>query len=212
MPGRMGCPAASYDMEMNVPRPVNRESRCKLLAAGARLICQNGVNATGVKEVTDQAGVPKGSFYSYFSSKDDFVIGVLEHYWSEMERRFGHLLDGGRPPLERLTRYFRAIADDHERNAFTTGCLLGNLGHEMIASKPVVVERLRAILVMWECQLASVFTRADQHQAREVAALIIEAWQGAVFRAKTDNSRKPYARFEKLTLPLLVAICDVALR
>ncbi|SON58958.1 Transcriptional regulator AcuR [Mycobacterium simulans] len=196
-------------MVADVPRPVNTESRAKLLAAGLRLICQNGVNATCVKEVAEQAGVPKGSFYSYFASKDDFVVGVLEHYWAEMERRFGHLLDDGRPPLERLTMYFRSIADDHERNAFTIGCLLGILGQELAGSKPIVAERLRAILLGWEIQLASVFVDADQRQAREVAASIIEAWQGAVFRAKTDISRKPYMRFEEVTLPLLVAICDV---
>jgi TetR/AcrR family transcriptional regulator, transcriptional repressor for nem operon len=41
-----------------------------------------GFNGTGVKEITDRAGVPKGSFYAYFPGKEEFAAEALTHYLS----------------------------------------------------------------------------------------------------------------------------------
>jgi TetR/AcrR family transcriptional repressor of nem operon len=195
-----------------MPRPPNPRARAKLLVAGLQLISQQGVNATGVKEITGLAGVPKGSFYSYFGSKDEFVVDVLEYCWAELERDVGPLLDTGHPPLERLAAYFRAIAGDYERNSYLLGCLIGNLALELAGSGGVVTNRLRAILICWEDRIAAVFAHGDTDERRKVAALIIEAWEGAVVRSKIDSSDEPYARFEAVTLPLLTALCSESTR
>ncbi|CAM4446099.1 Transcriptional regulator AcuR [Mycobacterium basiliense] len=191
-----------------MPRPPNPRARTKLLVAGLQLFRLHGVKATGVKEIAERAEVPKGSFYSYYSSKDEFVVGVLEYCWTELEHEVGPLLRTKQPPLERLTTYFRALADDYERHAYLLGGLLGNVGLELAASSTVVADRMRTIMTMWEKRLAAVFTHDDESKRREVAALIIEAWEGAVFRAKIDGSDKPYARFEAVTLPLLTDLCE----
>jgi TetR/AcrR family transcriptional repressor of nem operon len=47
-----------------MPRPSNPEVRKRLLAAGLDLIHLRGFAASGVKDITDAAGVPKGSFYA----------------------------------------------------------------------------------------------------------------------------------------------------
>ena len=192
-----------------MPRPANPHVRSRLIAAGTSLFLRYGVNASGVKDIAELAGVPKGSFYSYFASKDKFVVCVLDVHWAELERGIGPLLADRRHPLERLKAYFRAIADEHERDEFMLGCLIGNLGLELAGSSPVVAERLREILCWWEGQLAAVLADIDGHGSREVAALIIEAWEGAVFRAKTDASRIPLTRFEAVTLPMLTGIRKV---
>lgn len=192
-----------------MPRPANPQVRSRLLVAGTSLFLRYGVNATGVKDIAELAGVPKGSFYSYFPSKDKFVVCVLDVHWAELERGIGPLLTDRRDPLERLKTYFRAVADEHERNEFMFGCLIGNLGLELAGSSAMVAERLREILCWWEGQLAAVLADANGHRCREVAALIIEAWEGAVFRAKTDSSRIPLARFEAVTLPILTGIRKV---
>ncbi|MGB9302731.1 MAG: TetR family transcriptional regulator C-terminal domain-containing protein [Mycobacterium sp.] len=191
-----------------MPRPANPQVRVNLIAAGLQLIRMQGVKATGVKDIAERAGVPKGSFYGYFTSKDEFVVAALESYWAELERDVACLLKRPCPPLERLRSYFRSIAVDHESNAFTLGCLIGNLGLEVAGSSTVVAARLRGILDLWEAQVANVFSHVDDHRRREVAALIIEAWEGAVFRAKVDGSREPYTRFESFTLPRLTALCS----
>ena len=49
----------------------NTATRDKLIDSGAELIAQQGYNATGINAVLKTCGVPKGSFYHYFSSKED---------------------------------------------------------------------------------------------------------------------------------------------
>ncbi len=53
----------------------------RLTQAGRDLFSRQGYNATGIQQITDQAGVPKGSFYHYFASKEAF--GLALRTWPE---------------------------------------------------------------------------------------------------------------------------------
>ena len=71
-----------------------------------------GFNATGVQEITAAAGVPKGSFYNYFDSKEAFAVAVLTEYWEAVVAEYGAILNQGRkPPLARIVRYFAGLAE-----------------------------------------------------------------------------------------------------
>ena len=115
-----------------MPRPANPRVRESLLDAGERLIHERGYNGVGVKEIVDTAGVPKGSFYSYFDSKEALVVEVVQRYWDAVEARHGALLeDEAAPPLERIRTFFAAMADDLELRQFAQGCLLGDMALEL---------------------------------------------------------------------------------
>jgi len=171
-----------------------------------------GFAASGVKEITDAAGVPKGSFYAYFPSKEALAVAILEHYWSDIEARILPLLDGDGSSHERITRFFHALADEHESADFLLGCLIGNMSLELGgASEPVRAELAR-ILDHWDEALAAC-VRSGQESSGEIAAdvgaselasALIEAWEGAALRGKVTRSRTPYDRFEAVTLPALL--------
>src|ERR1700712_689423 len=110
-----------------MPRPANPEVRHRLLDAGLALVHSRGFSASGVKDITDAASVPKGSFYAYFASKEAFAAEILEHYWSGIEARLLPILAGAGPAQERIARFFHALADEHEASDFLLGCLIGNL-------------------------------------------------------------------------------------
>src|SRR6201999_1199099 len=109
-----------------MPRPPNPEVRRRLLAAGLDLVHARGFAASGVKDITDAAGVPKGSFYAYFASKEAFAAAILEHYWSDIETRLLPILSDDGPAQRRITRFFHALTDEHEAGDFLLGCLIGN--------------------------------------------------------------------------------------
>ena len=71
----------------NMPRPANPEVRKRLLAEGLDLIHARGFAASGVKDITEAAGVPKGSFYAYFPSKEGFASAILDADWVDIETR-----------------------------------------------------------------------------------------------------------------------------
>ncbi len=199
-----------------MPRPANPEVRQRLLDAGLGLVHARGFAASGVKDITDVAGVPKGSFYAYFPSKEEFGAAILNHYWSDIEARLLPILESNGPARKRIIRFFRALTDDHEAEDFLLGCLVGNLSLELGGSSESVRAELLRILDRWDDALAACVRsgqrdgqdlRADIRtdiDAGELAATLIEAWEGAALRGKVIRSRAPYQRFETVTIPALL--------
>ena len=56
------------------------ENRQRLTAVGVALLTKKGFGATGLDEVTAKAGLPKGSFYAYFDSKEAFGLVLIDAY------------------------------------------------------------------------------------------------------------------------------------
>ena len=195
-----------------MPRPPNPEVRRRLLASGLDLVHARGFAASGVKDITDGAGVPKGSFYAYFPSKEAFGAAILEHYWGDIETRLVPILDGDGPAQERITRFFHTLANEHEAGNFVLGCLVGNLSLELGGSSEPVRAELRRILERWD-DAVTACVRSGQGRAGDIrgdldaavlASSLIEAWEGAALRGKVTRSRNPYDRFEAVTVPALL--------
>jgi TetR/AcrR family transcriptional regulator, transcriptional repressor for nem operon len=195
-----------------MPRPPNPEVRERLLRAGLELVHAHGFAASGVKDITDAAGVPKGSFYAYFASKEAFAAAILEHYWLDIDARLLPILAAKGSAQQRITDFFHALADEHEAGDFLLGCLIGNLSLELSGSSEPARAQLTSILDRWDEALTQAVrsgqTRAGRIRsdldAAELAALLIEAWEGAALRGKVTRSRAPYARFEAVTIPALL--------
>ena len=64
------------------------ESRQRLIECAAELFWKNGYSATGISEILTQTGLPKGSFYFYFKSKDDLATAVTEYYQKILLEQF----------------------------------------------------------------------------------------------------------------------------
>ena len=196
-----------------MPRPANPETRSRLLEKGADLVSSRGFNATGVQEITAAAGVPKGSFYNYFDSKEAFAVEVLSEYWDDVVELYGPILTDHRsPPLSRITRYFEGLADFHARHRYAVGCLIGNMALEVTPSSEDVRARLAAIYREWSTSLADCLREAQVRKelapgrdANQLAAALIDAFEGAVMRAKVVRSRAPFDSFERCVLPCLLA-------
>ena len=59
-------------------------TRTKLLRAGKTIICQKGLEHTSVEEITEAAGVSKGTFYTYFRRKEDIVFELSRGMFGEI--------------------------------------------------------------------------------------------------------------------------------
>jgi len=173
---------------------------------------RDGYAGAGVKDITDAAGVPKGSFYSYFSSKEALSAEVLTFYWDPIETDLLPLLaDEKVEPTDRIAHFFRALADEHESHDFVLGCMIGRMALEVGGSSDPARAELVRILDRWDGAIAACVRAAQSsgaiaadRSATEVAAVIVEAWEGAALRGKVNRDRAPYARFEQSTLPALL--------
>jgi TetR/AcrR family transcriptional repressor of nem operon len=108
---------------------------------------------------------------------------------------------------ERITRFFQALANEHEAGNFLLGCLIGNLSLELSSSSEPIRTQLINILERWGNALAECLRSGDLREgldADDVASRLIEAWEGAALRGKMIRSRIPYDRFEADTVPALL--------
>lgn len=179
------------------------KTKAVLLEAGKRVFLEKGYNHAGIEAILQAAGVPKGSFYYYFESKEDFGLQVLnsfaDGYNENFERDLG---DTAVSPLERFRRYFEAACQRIESQQCRNGCLAGNLSQEMAAQSEAFRARLEEIFDGWVDRYAEVLSQAQQlgeippHlDVHELAEFWLNSWQGAVLRAKTIRSIVPLQTF-----------------
>ncbi|MEY4766073.1 MAG: hypothetical protein RI907_2746 [Pseudomonadota bacterium] len=167
----------------------------RLAASGYALFNQAGYNATGIAQITDHAGVPKGSFYNHFESKEAFAEAIVRLYadlvddaWTQAEasaRRAGQA-----SPLELIRAVFNAFAA-YQASKNCNGCLVGNFAGELAQASPLCQSVLDSTLQAWRLRLATLITQAQQQgqartdlDAHTLAGLFWDTWEGALLRAK----------------------------
>ena len=108
-----------------MPRPSNKE---KLLADGLRLVHERGFGASSVRDITQAAGVPQGSFTNHFASKEAFGLEILERYRAMTSAAVRATLRNDRlPPLDRLRAWIGGQLAYLRKDDMRRGCLYGNL-------------------------------------------------------------------------------------
>ena len=182
------------------------KNRDKLLDAGLDLLSHRGYSATGVQEIADACGVPKGSFYNYFDSKEEFAIEVLRRYQEQAcEHLRGVLGEAGRPPLERVRALFEGLSAEHAAAGFEGGCLAGRLTQELAGETPAFRKPLAWVFDCMQSSIAETLREARDRgdlaadaDPAELAEFLLNAWQGAAMRAKAAHSRAPLDNFTRL--------------
>ena len=174
--------------------------RDKLVATALELFHARGYNACSVLDITDAAGVPKGSFYNHFKSKELLALVVLDRYQGLLA--LDALQDKSKPPVPRLRSLFEHYTTFHVKWKFTRGCLLGNFGAELSSQSPAIRKALRKISERSCDAIASVLQEAKgrgdiakHHDPQETARFLFNAWQGAVINTKVTRSRAPFDNF-----------------
>jgi len=107
------------------------DTRQHILDVARTLMTHRGYTRVGLAEVVAAAQVPKGSFYHYFKSKDEFGQALLDQYFSDYLKVVGTLLEGPLPAAQRLMAYLRYWAQTQCSDSATDKCLVVKLGAEV---------------------------------------------------------------------------------
>lgn len=175
-------------------------TREQLLRTGVEAVLEGGWASTGIDKVLKSAGVPKGSFYYYFSSKDEFGFQLIDTYQAfylkRLERCFGEA--STETLAGQLEMFLSESVRGMQRYSWRRGCLVGALGQELGGLHPEFRKRLLAAMTEWEDVLSAALKRA---QARKEVAASIDteraarafwaSWEGAVLQARLSRSAGP---------------------
>ncbi len=179
------------------------DKRDKLIQVGKQIIVQQGFNAASLNEILTAAGVPKGSVYYYFSSKDDFGLAIIDDFARKYQNKFELILqDASVTHLKRLHNYFASGIADMRQCDCSEGCLMGNLAQELSAQNELFRDRLSQIFLDWEEAFAGCLDSAIQmgeipkeQDVSTLAQFILAGWQGAILQAKVSKSVVPMETF-----------------
>ncbi|MGD9949589.1 MAG: TetR family transcriptional regulator C-terminal domain-containing protein [Desulfobulbus sp.] len=174
----------------------NGDKKTEIIEIGTELIAMNGYNATGIDTVLRKAGVPKGSFYYYFRSKEDFGLAVIDQFADQYDIKLASFFDDTAfSSLDRIRNYFEHSLAHLRENQFTKGCLIGNLGQELADQNERFRARLEGIFQSWKNRFSTCL--ADAQEQGELATdlhpdvladFVLAAWEGAILRAKVMKS------------------------
>ncbi|WP_299226641.1 TetR/AcrR family transcriptional regulator [uncultured Psychroserpens sp.] len=184
-----------------------------LLEKGIELLWSKGYNATSVNDIVKIAGIPKGSFYFYFESKEDFAVKAIEKYFE------GHftpaqeiLKDKTVSPKQRLINFheFRYNILKHDMDC-KMGCMACNLGSEMAEHS----ELIRTSILNKEQQIIALITETIQEaqdygeidnsmDAKDIATFIEDAGKGAMTTMKEMKSSYPIDNFMNMIRNVLL--------
>lgn len=184
-----------------MPRPSNKE---KLLTDGLRVVHERGFGASSVRDITQAAGVPQGSFTNHFASKEAFGLEILERYREMTSAAVRATLRNDRlPPLRRLRAWIDGQLEYLRKDDMRRGCLYGNLSAEASEASEAIRFRVASVLAedhasVAYCLEAAIKTGelAPNTNVQELAGFIVSSLQGAILVAKSQRSPIPVERFE----------------
>jgi TetR/AcrR family transcriptional repressor of nem operon len=178
-------------------------SKDDIVQAGLEIMLSKGFNATGVDSILKQANVPRGSFYNFFASKEEFGLAIIDRY----SAKIGEILqpvfnDESLPPLERIRKSFEILIEKFESNDCSKGCLIGNLSLEMSDQYEKVRQRLAKALHGWNEALSWLLLQARERgdipsdtKPEMLAENLIASYEGALLLAKVKKSTEPLKTF-----------------
>lgn len=171
----------------------------KLLDQGVTLLLEKGYHATGLKEILDTVQIPKGSFYTYFNSKEQFAAEAITHYIEPFIQRLSdHLQNPNLDGLMALRAYYNELINEVEQSGYRGGCLLGNLMGEIGDTSPLCRDALLDAVKRYSELQKTALERGQQQgkvrrdrSAKSMADLMLNGWQGALLRMKVERSVEP---------------------
>uniref|UniRef100_A0AAU1IC70 TetR/AcrR family transcriptional regulator n=1 Tax=Streptomyces sp. NBC_00180 TaxID=2903632 RepID=A0AAU1IC70_9ACTN len=174
------------------------DTRGRLVGAAARLFLSRSYHSVGVDELCAAAGVRKGSFYYYFSSKADLMKAVIDRHADALWLRLAATADipDIAARLRGLVDAVGAIQGEFESYFGTVvGCPFGNLAAEVAAADADLAAHLRRVFGTWQLRLAEQCRQAAAEgvlvagtDPDQLARILLAQFQGMILLAKTDST------------------------
>ncbi|WP_417349457.1 TetR family transcriptional regulator C-terminal domain-containing protein [Ferrimonas sp.] len=187
-------------------------NRQPLLEAGISLLSEQGYHGTGLKQILDRVKIPKGSFYHYFDSKEQFAAEVISHYIDQYLQQLKQATDlPERAPMDRLLAAIDMSLARLEQEGMTKGCMLGNLTAEIGGQSELCTQVMLQGWTLWQGWLTQQFEEAQQRKevrqdltAEQMARLFWDRWQGGLLHVKLKGSTEELRNDMELMLKVIL--------
>jgi len=191
---------------------MDNKKKKEILDRGLDLILRKGYYGTGIQEIADAAGIPKGSFYNYFKSKERFAIELLDQSVSRILEQLDEIFSNQTiPSIKKLQQLHKGVTYNYiKENFISFGYLASILSLEMAHTNGPVIEAVntafdRIIQPLKQC-LSEAKEVGDIDPSSDVdmlAEFLQNAWYGALVRTKAIRTVIPLDVFYDMSMEIL---------
>lgn len=191
---------------------VKQDTKQMIIEIGAQIIHQKGYHHTGIQEVIKAAGIPKGSFYFYFASKEDFGLQVIDYFNNKHRDMVLPIIgDTSLSPIKRLEKLFDWFIHRFIEMDYTCGCPIGNLSQEMGDLSPAFRNKLKESIDRMVQVIEGLLQEGQEKgevpgdlDLEEAANFIVSGWHGALIRMKIVKNTEPLENHKRFILHTLL--------
>ncbi|MDX7985836.1 TetR family transcriptional regulator [Xenorhabdus sp. 12] len=181
----------------------NLDTKNALIQSGIEMLTERGYMTSDIEGILKRVGVPKGSFYYYFDSKESFGREVIASYSCYFSYKLDKYLNNKSiSPLERISSFYEDARDGMAKHKFERGCLIGNLGQEVTILPEGYRDILNQIINDWQSRIEGCLIEAQMigeisknTDCKKLASFFWIGWEGAVMRAKLMKDAEPLTIF-----------------
>lgn len=174
-----------------------------ILEVGTDLILKNGYHSVGLNKILKEANIPKGSFYYYFKSKEDFGLQVIKFYSKKSLIILNRYLeDNNKNHKQRIISFFKDMQEIYIAKNYKEGCLLGNCSTELSDFSVPFSTTIAYELSIWEkcfekcIQKGQIEGSIKTSESPEILSdLILTMWEGALLRMKSAKNARSVETF-----------------
>lgn len=174
------------------------DTRERILSTAARLFHEQGYHATGVATIQREAEVSSGSFYNFFPSKEDLLVGVLERYVEILRPAIMDPAEAAADdPLQRIFALLAGYRVGLESTGCAMGCPLGNLALELSDNHPRIRELIDLNFRNWAAVVRGWLDQAADRLPADVdrdglAHFVLTVMEGGIMQARAAKNLDPF--------------------
>lgn len=178
-------------------RPRRSEhTRESIIDQGIDLLSEHGYHGTGLKLILDTVKVPKGSFYNYFESKEQFASEVISVYAQSLLDQFdAYVAQTKDDPKTIIQNVYGMMMDSFDEKGCHKGCLIGNMAAEIGGSSDLCRASMAHTLSAWKQRFLALVEAGQAHgqfrddlSAEAIADVFWSTWEGGILRMKIDGN------------------------
>ncbi len=180
----------------------------QIIDKGIELMRKNGYNGTGVQHVLKACGIPKGSFYNFFESKQDFALQAIEKYANQNIADLEKIIESNKMgPTQQLNKFFNDLAQFYKSRGFKMTCLMSIISFEMGSSDRKISQKIKEKFGKIKKLIARALKKGqDRNEFRKdigsaaLADYLIDSFNGALITMKYEQSDRAIRQFLKINL------------
>ncbi len=180
-------------------------SRDAFVRATAELLRRQGYAATGLNEIVERSGAPRGSLYFHFpQGKEQLALAAMTIAGEQLRRAIEAVVSSSTDLGEALARLVDVMAAELQRSGFEQGCPIATVTLEAATSSAAIRATADAVFESWLEVLAERLAGDGfgPEEARRRATLVLAAIEGGLIlaRARADVAPLVAVRDELIEL------------